>query len=161
MRVAGSTAGFTLLETIFSAALVSIAVIGMMMMFASGQTTVFSGGQSRIATLLAQQRIEEIRAAGFGPRDPPDPRVESDTATWDVPWTPVPGNPGYERKTQVRDVCSTNYNIAFNNGGCLPALPRAETKIFFVTVRAVGPHGNNVLDPETSPVTLQTVLTLR
>ena len=153
-RILGSTAGFTLLEAILSSLLVAIAVIGVLAMFSNGQTTVYSGGQNRIAAQLAQQRIEEIRAAGFGPKYPLDPRLETD-------WTAVPGNPGYERKTEVSDVCSTNFTILYNNGGCTPALPEAQTRIFVVTVRVVGAHPNDVLDPQTTPVVLQTVLTRR
>ena len=153
VRIFGSTAGFTLLEAILSSALVAIAGMGVLMMFATAQTFVQSSGTDRIAAQLAQQRIEQVRATGYGTKFPPDPREET-------LWTLVPNNPGYERTTIVTDVCSTNYAIAWNNGGCVPATTEAQARIVVVTVRALNAN-QPVTDPQTTPAVIQTVLVRR
>jgi Tfp pilus assembly protein PilV len=152
-RILASIAGFTLLEAIVAALVVGIAGMGVLMMFSTGQTFVQASGTERIAAQLAQQRIEQVRATGYGTRFPPDPREEPG-------WTAVPGNPGYERMTIITEVCSTNFNITWNDGGCLPATTEAQTRIVVVTVRALN---NNVAltDPQTTPAVMQTVLVRR
>jgi type II secretory pathway pseudopilin PulG len=152
-RILASTAGFTLLEAIVAALVVGIAGMGVLLMFSTGQTFVQASGTERIAAQLAQQRIEEVRATGYGTKFPPDPRAETS-------WTAVPGNPGYERMTIITDVCSTNFNITWNDGGCLPATTEAQTRIVVVTVRALD-NNAPLTDPKTTPAVLQTVLVRR
>ena len=152
VRIFGSTAGFTLLEAILSSALVAIAGMGVLMMFATAQTFVQSSGTDRIAAQLAQQRIEQVRATGYGTKFPPDPREETI-------WTLVPNNPGYERTTIITDVCSTNFAIAWNVG-CVPATTEAQTRIVVVTVRALN-NNQPLVDPQTTPAVMQTVLVRR
>jgi type II secretory pathway pseudopilin PulG len=152
-RILTSTAGFTLLEAIISAFIVGIAAIGVLIMFSTGQTFIQASGTERIAAQLAQQRIEQVRATGYGRKFPPDPREETI-------WTPVPGNPGFERMTLITDVCSTNFNIAWNDGGCVPTTLEAQTRIVVVTVRALD-NNTPVTDPQTTPAVMQTVLVRR
>ena len=152
VRSLASTAGFTLLEAVLSSALVAIAGMGVLMMFATAQTFVQSSGTDRIAAQLAQQRIEQVRVTGYGTKSPPDPREETI-------WTLVPNNPGYERTTIITDVCSTNYAIAWN-GGCVPATTEAQARIVVVTVRALNAN-QPVTDPQTTPAVIQTVLVRR
>ena len=152
VRIFGSTAGFTLLEAILSSALVAIAGMGVLMMFATAQTFVQSSGTDRIAAQLAQQRIEQVRATGYGTKFPPDPREETI-------WTLVPNNPGYERTTIITDVCSTNFAIAWNVG-CVPATTEAQARIVVVTVRALN-NARVEIDPQTTPAVMQTVLVRR
>jgi len=153
VHVLASESGFTLLETLLSALLVGIAGMGVLMMFSTAQTFVQSSGTDRIAAQLAQQRIEQVRATGYGTQFPPDPREETI-------WTAVPGNPGYERMTVITDVCSTNFAITWNNGACLPATSEAQTRIVVVTVRALN-NDQPMVDPQTTPAVLQTVLVRR
>jgi Tfp pilus assembly protein PilV len=148
-----SATGFTLIEAVISAMVVGIAAMGVLMMFGTGQTFVQASGTDRIAAQLAQQRIEQVRATGYGTKFPPDPREETI-------WTAVPGNRGYERMTIITDVCSTNFNIVWDSGSCLPATTEAQTRIVVVTVRA---QNNNapLTDPQTTPAVMQTVLVRR
>ena len=152
VRSLASTAGFTLLEAVLSSALVAIAGMGVLMMFATAQTFVQSSGTDRIAAQLAQQRIEQVRATGYGTKFPPDPREETI-------WTLVPNNPGYERTTIITDVCSTNFAIAWNVG-CVPATTEAQARIVVVTVRALN-NNQPLVDPQTTPAVMQTVLVRR
>jgi Tfp pilus assembly protein PilV len=152
-RILVSTAGFTLLEAIISSVVVGIAAMGVLMMFGTGQTFIQASGTERITAQLAQQRIEQVRATGYGRKSPPDPREET-------VWTAVPGNPGYERMTIITDVCSTNFAIAWNAGGCVPATLEAQTRIVTVTVRALN-NNASVTDPQTTPAVMQTVLVRR
>ena len=152
-RVIASSSGFTLLEAIVSSVVVAIAGIGVLMMFGTGQTFVQSSGTDRIAAQLAQQRIEQVRSAGYGTKFPPDPRQE-------LAWTDVPDNPGFERRTVITDVCSTNFAIPWNSGACLPATSEAQTRLVVVTVRALNNNQEQV-DPQTTPAVLQTVLVRR
>ena len=152
-RILASTAGFTILEAIIASLVVGIAALGVMMMFSSGQTSVYSSGQNRVAAQLVIQRIEQVRATGYGTKFPPDPREETI-------WTPVPGNPGYERTTIITDVCTTNFAIVWNDGACLPATTEAQARIVVVTVRALN-NNQELVDPQTIPAVMQTVLVRR
>src|SRR5882724_7762413 len=60
-----------------SAAGVAIAGVGMAMMFGRGQAMVQGGGDDRAALSIAEQRLEQVRAAGFGSPTLPDPREET------------------------------------------------------------------------------------
>jgi hypothetical protein len=153
VHLLASPAGFTILEAVISALIVGVAGMGVLMMFGTGQTYIQSGGTDRIAAQLAQQRIEQVRAAGYGKKFPLDPRQEPTM-------TAVPGNPGFERTTVVTEVCSTNFAIAWNNGLCLPATTEAQTKLVIVTVRALNGSGTGT-DPQTTPAVMQTVLVRR
>ena len=153
VRILASTSGFTLLEAILSSVIVAIAAMGVLLMFATGQTFVQSSGTDRISAQLAQQRIEQVRATGYGTKFPPDPREE-------LIWTLVSNNPGYERMTVITDVCSTNFNIVWNDGACLPATTEAQTRIVVVTVRALN-NNQPLVDPQTTPAVMQTVLVRR
>ena len=152
-RALRSSDGFTLLEAVFAAFIVGIAAVGLLMMFSTGQTFVQASGTDRISAQLAQQRIEEVRATGYGTKFPPDPRAETI-------WTAVPGNPGYERTTIITDVCATNFTLVWNDGGCTPATSEAQARLVVVTVRAL--NNNAPLDdPQTTRAVLQTVLVRR
>jgi type II secretory pathway pseudopilin PulG len=153
VRILASTSGFTLLEALLSSLIVGIAGMGVLMMFSTGQTFVQSSGTDRISAQLAQQRIEQVRATGYGTKFPPDPREETI-------WTLVPNNPGYERMTVITDVCSTNFTIVWNDGACLPATSEAQTRIVVVTVRALD-NNQPLVDPQTTPAVMQTVLVRR
>src|SRR5215468_5499003 len=58
--------GVSILELLFGAAIVAVAAVGLASMFGTSQSLVQAGGSNRIMTYLAQQRIEQVRAAGFG-----------------------------------------------------------------------------------------------
>ena len=152
VRTLASTAGFTLLEAVLSSVLVAIAGMGVLMMFSTAQTFVQSSGTDRIAAQLAQQRIEQVRATGYGTKFPPDPRAETI-------WTLVPNNPGYERTTVITEVCSTNFAIAWNN--CSPPEAERAARIVVVIVRALNNNQAGVVDPQTTPAVMQTVLVRR
>ena len=153
VRILASTAGFTLLEAVLASVLVAIASVGVLMMFSTGQTFVQSSGTDRIAAQLAQQRIEQVRATGYGTKFPPDPREETI-------WTLVPNNPGYQRTTVITEVCSTNFAIAWNNGACLPATTEPQARLVVVTVLALN-NNQPLVDPQTTPAVMQTVLVRR
>ena len=154
VRLLASPAGFTILEAIVSATIVGIVVTGVLMMFGTGQTYIQSSGTDRIAAELAQQRIEQVRAAGYGKKFPLDPRAE-------LIMTPVPGNPGFERTTVITDVCATNFAIVWvSPASCSPPTPEAQARLVVVTVRALNGGGTGT-DPQTTPVVMQTVLVRR
>ena len=149
-----STAGFTLLEAIIAAMVVGIAGVGVLMMFGTGQTFVQSSGTDRIAAQLALQRIEQVRATGFGTRLPPDPREE-------LAWTPVPGNPGFERTTVVTSACSINFAVPNTDASCIQAeFAEVVARRVVVTVRALN-NNTAATDPQTTPAVIQTVLVRR
>ncbi len=128
-----------------------MAGVGVLMMFGTGQTYVQSSGMDRIAAQLAQQRIEQVRAAGYGTT--PDPREE-------LSMTAVPGNPGFERTTVITERCPANFAIAWNDGSCVKAPSDAPAKLVAVTVRALNGNGSGT-DPQTTPAVVQTVLVRR
>lgn len=59
-------AGLALLEVLIGGALLAIALVGIALMFSEGRSYVLAEGDDRVATALARQKIERIRALGFG-----------------------------------------------------------------------------------------------
>ena len=64
--------GSSILEVLAVTLIVGLAVIGVALMFGRGSAWVAASGADRVAAGLAQQRIEQIRAGGWGPAIAPD-----------------------------------------------------------------------------------------
>ena len=157
VRAFSGQTGISLLEVLFGAAVAGVAAIGIGMMFGLGQSLVQAGGDDRAALSIAQQRLEQVRAAGFGPSTLPDPREE--TADDGVPIDNLQAQddvPGFRRRTIITGVCPTNFAIPYNAGGC-PSSPNLEAKLVTVMVRFKGMSSNDT-NPKTTPVILTTVL---
>lgn len=58
-------AGISLVETLVAALLIGVSAIALSLMFASSSAWVGAMGEDRVASGLAQQRIESIRASGW------------------------------------------------------------------------------------------------
>ena len=158
-----SEAGFSLVEVLIGAAIVAIAGVGMAMMFGRGQAMVQGGGDDRAALSIAEQRLEQVRAAGFGSPTLPDPREETAADGAQINnQSDSDAVPGFRRRTIITGVCPTNFAIAWNDGACPPPLnPGAvEAKLVTVMVRMKEPGSNNT-DVQTRPVILSTVLVRR
>src|SRR2546426_3889776 len=61
----GDERGIALLEVLTAGVVLSIAMIGLALMFSLGASFVTAEGGERIALYLAQQRMEELRAIGL------------------------------------------------------------------------------------------------
>lgn len=149
-RFAGQS-GVALLEVLVSSMIVSIAVVGVALMFATGQAYITAEGDNRVALFLAQQKIEQLRALSYAglntgtgsedpvcnyPTPPPDPLPEC-------------AYPGYKRTWSVVCVERDNYNLTVACSATSPG------KKIMVTVQT------SPLDPRSTPVTLQSVLANR
>jgi Tfp pilus assembly protein PilV len=62
----GSEAGLMLIEVMMATLVLGIASLGLALMFSRGSADVVAMGDDRIALGLAEQKIEQLRAAGFG-----------------------------------------------------------------------------------------------
>src|SRR5262245_46222865 len=62
-RALRGSAGLSLLEILVAALIIGAAVVGLSLMFATGSTWVRAMGDDRVAAGLAQQAIEQMRAA--------------------------------------------------------------------------------------------------
>jgi Tfp pilus assembly protein PilV len=80
--------GIALLEVLTAGVILSIATIGLALMFSFGASFVTAEGGERIALFLAQQRMEELRAIGLA-RATAEPERD------------VPGFPGFVRTTTI------------------------------------------------------------
>ena len=67
-------AGIAILEILISSIVVGTAAIGIALMFSTGSAWVASGGDKRAATMLAQQKVEQLRSMTFAcvPLGPPE-----------------------------------------------------------------------------------------
>ena len=163
LRQPWTEAAFSLVETLICALIVGITVLGVLEMFGKGQAMVQGGGDDRAALSLAEQRLEQVRAAGFGAPTLPDPREE--TAADGVPIDNASDSnavPGFRRRTIITGICPTNFAIAWNDGACpLPLTPGlVEAKLVTVMVRMNEPDSTNT-DRDTRPIVLSTVLVRR
>jgi Tfp pilus assembly protein PilV len=84
----GGQRGIALLEILVSGVILSIAIIGLALMFSFGASYIAAEGGERIAVFLAQQRMEELRAIGLARAT-----AEAERA--------VPGFTGFLRTTTI------------------------------------------------------------
>lgn len=149
-------AGFSMIEVLIAAVIVAIAIIGLFMMYGTGQALVQAQGSNRVAVQLAQQRLEELRAGGFGTAVLPDPREET-------AFVAVPNNPGYERTTIITGTCPNDFSTAWVlPGDCTaPGQPTVQAKRIVVTVRKIDGRTPGTTDPQTQPAIIQTILVSR
>jgi hypothetical protein len=145
-------AGISLLEVLFGAAIVAITAVGVAAMFGTSHSLVQSGGTNRIAIYLAQQRLEQVRAAGFGMPSLPDPREETGAQGVTIDnFGDAPAVADFKRRTVITAVCPTNFTASCPG-------PPVEAKLVTVMVRKVEILSPNNTDPQTQPVILQTVI---
>lgn len=160
--------GIGLLEALIASVIVAIGAIGVALMFANGQAFISAEGDNRVAVVLAQQKIEHIRAfgytglaAGCPPASPlpwcPGGKTEnvpgsgSPPAGTPLPWC-VPGEPCYKRDVEIACVDRDNYNGG--SEACVFTGDDATAFLINITVTPIG-------DPKTRPVTLSSVLSPR
>ena len=171
--------GFAILEVSIAAFLLGITIVGISLMFSVGQGFIAAEGDNRVSLFLAQQRLEQIRAATFAtdcdgalpddPFCPTDPTNNTLTAG-QIDENPVSTNSLYRRRTSI--VCvrddeplGTNYSTlcdASAGGTCPTVAPFCpsthNTRVVIVTVEnAVG----GTTDRETRPITLRSVIARR
>ena len=84
----GDERGIALLEVLTAGVVLSIAMIGLALLFSMGSSYVAAEGGERVALFLAQQRLEELRAVGLA-------RAVAEAER------PVPGVPGFLRSTTI------------------------------------------------------------
>lgn len=56
--------GISLLEVLICSVIVSIAAVGVALMFGAGQAVIQAEGDNRVALFLAQQKVEQLRTLG-------------------------------------------------------------------------------------------------
>lgn len=109
MSLLRNVRGLALLEVLIAGVILGIAIIGLALLFSSGQSFVVAEGDERVAIYLAQQKIEKLRGLGFSAipvggsslvtgcsNSPPTEPCYSES--------PVPGSPRYTRTTVVECV---------------------------------------------------------
>ena len=84
----GGQRGIALLEVLVSSVILTIAILGLALMFSFGASYIAAEGGERIAVFLAQQRMEELRAIGLARAT-----AEAERA--------VPGFTGFLRTTTI------------------------------------------------------------
>lgn len=80
--------GIALLEVVTAGLILSVAAIGLALMFSLGMSFITAEGGERVAIFLAQQRMEELRAIGLARAFA---EAERD----------IPGFPGFRRTTTI------------------------------------------------------------
>jgi prepilin-type N-terminal cleavage/methylation domain-containing protein len=157
-----SQSGFSMIEVLIAAVIVAAAIVGLFMMYSTGQALVQAQGSNRVTLQLAQQRVEELRAGGFGTASLPDPREETAFVTVLNPVTNANDNPGYERTTLISGVCPNDFSTAWANAGdCTPGQATVQAKRVVVTVRRIDGQTPGTTDPQTQPAIVQLVLVSR
>lgn len=127
-RVLGNQRGVAIIEVLIAGVVLAIAIIGLALMFSSGETYVVAEGDERVAIYLAQQKIEELRSKGWG-------SVPIGT----VGESAVSGFPRYSRTTVVKCVNPNDPSLDVNPCGS----PRTAIKIS-VTVSSVNTKDDEI-----------------
>jgi hypothetical protein len=150
-RVRGDS-GLGIVEVLAATLVVGIAVVGVALMFGRGAAWVSATGDDRVAAGLAQQRVEQIRASGWG--------VATAVGTIGTAITDPVISAG-NNHSFTRTVCIQYVNVdptsptgltspGYTPGAC-PAGPETTTIRMTVVVSSN--------QPEASPVTLQAWMT--
>jgi type II secretory pathway pseudopilin PulG len=124
----GDPRGVTLVEALIGAVIVGIAAVGVALMFSSGQAFINAEGDSRVATYLAQQRIEQVRARGYagifavcvpptGDCPAPAPPNNSVNLPGSGTGSCAAGEPCYRRTTNIE--CRPRDNYAAASEACV------------------------------------------
>ena len=151
----GGAEGMALLEVLIGSVLVALAAVGVALMFSSGQASIHSDGDNRIALFLGTQRIEAIRAQGYTGSMAAFGTVVETSAT---AGSTLVDHPGYRRTTVVTDQCPFYFTILRSAGGCSPPPATDEAKLITVTVEPMEGASTTVTDRMARSVTVQAVL---
>ncbi|MGH7412341.1 MAG: type IV pilus modification PilV family protein [Candidatus Methylomirabilis sp.] len=138
----GDQAGVSLVEILIAGLVVGVAVIGLALMFSRGNTYVFATGDDRIALGLAEQKIEQIRAAGFGVANP-GVVVTEPVTTEMVPTGTATKKRSFTRVTCIQYVDPANITSPAYASDC-PAGAVTLTKRITVIVTPDQPEANPV-----------------
>jgi prepilin-type N-terminal cleavage/methylation domain-containing protein len=129
-RAARDQRGFTLAEILVAVAVIGIGLAAISMGFGIATSGVETGRQQTTAVLLAEQRVEQLRAlvvANFA-----DPAVAAGTAQ--EAYNAIPNGAGYRRQTVIGDVDS--------NGDGVADMKRVRVDVFYrpITERGTQPE---------------------
>jgi prepilin-type N-terminal cleavage/methylation domain-containing protein len=151
--------GFSLLEVLIASLLIGISAVGVALMFSTGYAFVHAEGDNRVALLLAEQKLEQLRALGFAAlqaqvtdatvTEPPATATAEDLRTVAPP---APSYP-YLRTWSVVGVNRDNYLTRIACLGSPPSCP-GPLRIR-VKVETAPP------DPKASPVELESIVVNR
>ena len=141
--------GVAIIEALVAGVVLAVAAIGLAVLFSWGQSFVVAQGDNRVALYLAQQRIESLRASGYGATEVLKSNDCGGTSpALDETLTAGMGNSqSFTRQTAVEYVKDDD----FTKVECGPGISETDSIRITVTVTP------NMLQGE--PVTLQTVLT--
>jgi Tfp pilus assembly protein PilV len=104
-----NASGITLIEVLICALVVGIGAVALAVMFANGQTVIAGEGDNRVAVYLAQQKIEQCRAAGFDNVGVAPCTPATNPELFDSTLATVASNPFYSRTTTVDCLDANDY----------------------------------------------------
>jgi len=159
-RAWGGNAGLSLVEILVAGLIIGTAVIGLSLMFATGSAWVSGMGDDRAAAGLAQQGIEQMRAALIANWDAAVPADEiADPAGCDVQSDArCRQTPKYRRVTSIECVDDSSPTGLGNVIACPSSTDPLRTKRITVSITplfVVDDQGTQVPVQKASGVTLQ------
>jgi len=169
-EIGRGSSGASLLEVLIGGALVAIAAVGTALMFSSGQAFIQSEGDNRVALQIAQERIERVRAGGFGSTvccnaglfpgvcdGREEPACPNTLTAWATDST---NHPGYRWRTTIDARCPNNFAVASITSviACPPGFTNLEAKLVTVLVQPLEGTSTTQQDRMAQPVTLQAMM---
>ena len=143
--------GLSIVEVLAATLVVGIAVVGVALMFGKGAAWVSATGDDRVAAGLAQQRIEEIRASGWGGATQLIGTLITEPA--------IAAGDDYRFTRFTRTVCVQYVDPRSPVGLTSPAYTPSECPAGPMTTTIRMTVVVTSTQPETSPVTLQAWMT--
>lgn len=162
-----SQAGTSIVEVVAVTAVVGIAVLGVALMFGKGGAWVSAVGADRVAAGLAQERIEQIRAAGWNSEDalpgkklPEHVRPSRIVGAGSGVFRRLTCIQHVNRVQQVDESTPTDLTVPPADDDCADG-PPSDTRRITVTVYPVGGDGlqGSPQTPDSTPVVLQAWIT--
>lgn len=154
-------AGFSLIETMVATGILTVGVLGLAQLFALSTTSNMSARQTTYATVLAEQKLEELRALTWGFDGSGLPITDTTTDTTMDPESPVGGTglspsptsalqentPGYvdyiDRYGRKVDRNDINASVAYTRRWSIEPLPTNPNNTLVIQV-LVTPHKNRL-----------------
>jgi len=147
MRGARGDQGVALLEVLIAGVILSMAVVGLALMFSWGQTFVVAQGDDRVALYLAQQKIETLRAPGFGSLQVGDGTLVSGCPNTEPCYQETgitAGEAGAHTFTRTTRVDYVSNDLSAVPSECTPGGSATQIKRICVTVTPTAPQAPGV-----------------
>lgn len=109
--------GFTLIEIIMAMAIMAVGIIGVVRLLPVGLRASKSSEMMSRASFLAQEKMEELKLAGFDELTKPNPSIDLEGEEGDYSWEAEVSEVELEGVTSSEDIRSLSLTVSWQEKG--------------------------------------------